>query len=100
MKIVLHVRKKKISIKCITCLDGLSGVWGKFNLDISTHLGFMKYDLVKYSICDFEYLFRKIFQQTYELECDRGHQIWNNNLLYGSVIRPQGIIRQYWRVYY
>jgi len=41
-------------------------VWGKFNLDISTNLGIIKYDLVKYSIYDFEYLFLKIFQQTYE----------------------------------
>jgi len=71
-------------------------VWGKFNLDKSTNLVFIKYDLVKYSICDFEYLFRKIFQRTYELQCDRGHQIWNNNLLYGSVIRLEGTIRQYW----
>jgi len=42
-------------------------VWGKFNidtnlnLDVNTNLGFIRWELFRYSYCDFEYFFRKIF---------------------------------------
>lgn len=42
--------------------------------------------IAHYSSLDFEYFFRKVYEFTYQLECDRGHAKWNYSLAVNSII--------------
>ena len=83
-----------------TSIEWREFVYDKFNLNLNpniiTNLSFIKPELKIYSHRDFEYFFRKIFQQTYQLVDNHGHIIWNDNLLSGSVMWLQDTSRDYW----
>ena len=63
------------------------GLWGCFVAQkFDSKLGWLVPLLAEYSSFDFEYLFRKIYENVYGIACDTRHARWNKYLRVNSLV--------------